>query len=261
MIQIGAAFGSTVGRNHPDAGPAAGHPHRGGAGGGIAATFNTPIGGIAFAMELMLPFVSPMSLLCVAVSCVTATLIGQHFFGVLPAFDVPALAAVEGAGLPVSVYPSFVLFALLMGVMAWIVTRANYWFEDLFDAMPGNYYTRHIFGMVLVGTIFYGFMMLASPWFGQPNHYYVQGSAMPRSWTSSASRRVGDRLSGPACGGQVAGHLSRLWAPARREASSRRACSSGRPSGAEVGGRSSATSFRAFPVTLGPLRLWPAWRP
>ena len=175
IIQIGAAFGSTVGEIIPMPARQRAILIAAGAGGGIAATFNTPIGGIVFAIELMLPFVSPMSLLCVAASCVTATLVGRHFFGVLPAFNVPALASVEGAGLSLSVYPSFVLFALLMGVMAFVVTRAIYWFEDLFDAMPGNYYTRHAFGMVLVGTILYGFMTLSTPWFGQPNHYYVQG--------------------------------------------------------------------------------------
>jgi chloride channel protein, CIC family len=175
IIQIGAAFGSSVGDIIAMPARQRAILIAAGAGGGIAATFNTPIGGIVFAIELMLPFASPMSLLCVTASCVTATLIGRHFFGVLPAFDVPAMAAVEGVGLSYSVYPWFVLFALLMGVTAFVVTRAIYWFEDLFDAMPGNYYTRHIFGMTLVGTILYGFITLAEPWFGQPNHYYVQG--------------------------------------------------------------------------------------
>ncbi|HYV35663.1 MAG TPA: chloride channel protein [Gemmataceae bacterium] len=175
IIQIGAAFGSTVGEIIAMPARQRAILIAAGAGGGIAATFNTPIGGIVFAIELMLPFASPMSLLCVVVSCVTATCIGRTFFGVLPAFNVPALAVVEGPGLPLAVFPSFALFALLMGVIAWVTTRAIYWFEDLFDAMPGNYYTRHVFGMVLVGSIIYGFMTLSSPWFGQPNHYYVQG--------------------------------------------------------------------------------------
>jgi CIC family chloride channel protein len=170
IIQIGAAFGSTVGE-------AIGMPVRqrailiaAGAGGGIAATFNTPIGGIVFAIELMMPFVSPLSLLCVALSCVTATSIGRSYFGVLPSFNVPALALVEGPGVPVEAFPWFILFGLVIGLMAWVMTRGIYWFEDLFDAMPGNYYTRHISGMLLVGLILYGFMSLSSPWFGQANH-------------------------------------------------------------------------------------------
>jgi chloride channel protein, CIC family len=175
IIQIGAAFGSTVGQ-------VIAMPVRqrailiaAGAGGGIAATFNTPIGGIVFAVELMLPVVNPLSLLCVALSSVTATFIGRSFFGVLPSFNVPALALVEGPGVPLAVFPWFILFGLVMGLMAWIMTRGIYWFEDLFDAMPGNYYSRHISGMLLVGLILYGFMSFSSPWFGQPNHYYVQG--------------------------------------------------------------------------------------
>jgi chloride channel protein, CIC family len=175
IIQIGAAFGSTVGQ-------VIAMPVRqrailiaAGAGGGIAATFNTPMGGIVFAVELMLPVTSPLSLICVATSCVTATCIGRFFFGDLPSFDVPALALVEGPVVPVAIFPWFILFGLFIGLMAWLMTRGIYWFEDLFDAMPGNYYSRHISGMLLVGLILYGFMSFSSPWFGQPNHYYVQG--------------------------------------------------------------------------------------
>jgi len=75
----------------------------------------------------------------------------------------------------VSVLPWFVLFGLLLGVAAWAMTRGIYWFEDFFDSLPGNYYTRHMSGMLLVGVIIYGFMTLSSPLFGQADHYYVQG--------------------------------------------------------------------------------------
>jgi CIC family chloride channel protein len=46
-----------------------------GAGGGIAATFNTPIGGMAFAAELMLPCINPLSLLCVGIAKLLPTCI------------------------------------------------------------------------------------------------------------------------------------------------------------------------------------------
>ena len=55
--------------------------------------------------------------------------------------------------MPVAVLPWFVLFGLLIGLIAWAMTRGIYWFEDLFDALPGNYYTRHMSGMLLVGLI------------------------------------------------------------------------------------------------------------
>src|SRR6266481_6092748 len=175
IIQIGAAFGSSVGQVISMPARQRAMLIAAGAGGGIAATFNTPIGGIVFAIELVMPVVSPLSLLCVALSCITATYVGQSFFGVLPSFNIPSLALVEGPGVSVSVLPWFVLFGLLLGVAAWAMTRGIYWFEDFFDSLPGNCYTRHMSGMLLVGVIIYGFMTLSSPLFGQADHYYVQG--------------------------------------------------------------------------------------
>ena len=182
IIQVGAAFGSTLGQVITMPVRQRALLIAAGAGGGIAATFNTPIGGIVFAVELMLPFATPLSLLGVALSCVTATYIGRAFFGVLPSFNVPSLSLIvpslpliEGSDLALPVLPWFALFGLILGVLAWLLTRGIYWFEDLFDAMPGNYYTRHMSGMLLVGLVMYGFMALSQRYFDQPNHYYVQG--------------------------------------------------------------------------------------
>src|SRR6266702_886031 len=94
IIQIGAAFGSSVGQVISMPARQRAMLIAAGAGGGIAATFNTPIGGIVFAIELVMPVVSPMSLLCVALSCITATYVGRSFFGVLPSFNIPSLALV-----------------------------------------------------------------------------------------------------------------------------------------------------------------------
>ena len=91
IIQIGAAFGSTLGQILPM--PAAQRITliAAGAGAGIAATFNTPIGGVLFAVELMLPTISAATLLPVALATVVATYIGRWCFGKYPSFDVPAL--------------------------------------------------------------------------------------------------------------------------------------------------------------------------
>jgi chloride channel protein, CIC family len=182
IIQVGAAFGSTLGQLVAMPARQRAILIAAGGGGGIAATFNTPIGGIVFAVELMLPFATPLSLLWVGLSCVTATHIGRVFFGVLPSFNVPSLSLVvpslplfEGSNLALPVLPWFALLGLILGALAFLLTRGIYWFEDLFDAMPGNYYTRHISGMLLVGLVMYGFMALSERYFGQPNHYYVQG--------------------------------------------------------------------------------------
>jgi CIC family chloride channel protein len=59
IIQVGAAFGSTLGQVITMPVRQRAVLIAAGAGGGIAATFNTPIGGIVFAVELMLPFATP----------------------------------------------------------------------------------------------------------------------------------------------------------------------------------------------------------
>src|ERR1700678_733191 len=93
IIQIGSALGSTLGqiiRMPPGQRIAL---VAAGAGAGIAATFNTPIGGVMFAIELMMPEVSANTFLPVAVATGAATFVGRWFFGDTPAFHVPALAA------------------------------------------------------------------------------------------------------------------------------------------------------------------------
>src|SRR5262245_47921224 len=175
IVQIGSAFGSTLGQ-------VVRMPVRqrivlvaAGAGGGIGATFNSPLGGIAFALELMLPVITSRSVLAVALATAVATQIGRAFFGTAPSFNVPALATLRADDISLDVMLWFLLCGLAIGLLATLMTRAIYWFEDRFDAMPGTYYTRHTLGMIGVGLILYGFMALAGPLFGQPAHYYVEG--------------------------------------------------------------------------------------
>jgi CIC family chloride channel protein len=113
--------------------------------------------------------------LAVALATAVATQIGRAFFGTAPSFNVPALATLRADDISLDVMIWFVPCGLAIGLLATLTTRAIYWFEDRFDAMPGNYYTRHVSGMLAVGLILYGFMTLATPLFGQPAHYYVEG--------------------------------------------------------------------------------------
>ncbi len=168
IAQIGAAFGSILGQvirmpvNQRVSLIAAG------AGGGIAATFNAPIGGLAFAMELIMPAITAVTVLPVALATATATYVGRYFFGLQPPFDIPELTfPAPHLNNPV-VFLLFAGFGLLLGLVAALFVRAIYWFEDRFDSLPGNYYTRHILGMLVVGMMIY---LLIT----QAGHYYVQG--------------------------------------------------------------------------------------
>ena len=89
IIQIGSALGSTFGQIIRMSPGQRITLVAAGAGAGIAATFNTPIGGVLFAIELMLPEVSVNTFLPVAIATGTATFVGRLFFGPQPAFIVP----------------------------------------------------------------------------------------------------------------------------------------------------------------------------
>jgi len=168
IIQIGSAFASTLGQ-------LAGMPTRqrialigAGAAAGIAATFNAPIGGLAFAIELLLISISARTVAMVAVATVTATYIGRLYSGLDPSFDVPPIA--QFADHLVNLYTLLlcVPFGVLLGAASALFIRSLYWMEDLFAAGIKNEYARHMLGMLAVGVLMYAMLRI----FGE---YYVAG--------------------------------------------------------------------------------------
>ncbi len=168
IIQIGAALGSTFGQLIRMSMGQRIILVAAGAGAGIAATFNTPIGGVLFATELMMPEISVNTFLPVAIATGTATFIGRLFFGARPAFDVPAnLAPLPAEPKSALILLLYVVLGAVVGVAAALFVRSLHWVEDLFDRIPGRY-LRHALGMLLVGILIYALMR----WGG---HYYVEG--------------------------------------------------------------------------------------
>src|SRR5579863_1472035 len=133
IVQIGATFGSTVGQIFRMAPWQRITLVAAGAGAGIAATFNTPIGGVMFAIELMMPEVSVRTFLPVALSTGTATFIGRFFFGPQPAFDVPHLAPISVDASSAITRCLYALLGVVIGAAAAGFVRGLHFVEDLFD--------------------------------------------------------------------------------------------------------------------------------
>jgi len=168
IIQIGSALGSTFGQVIRMTAAQRIILVAAGAGAGIAATFNTPIGGVLFAIELMMPEISVSSFLPVALATGTATFIGRLFFGAKPAFFVPPnLATLPAEWESAALLVLYVLLGAVIGVAAAGFVRGLHLLEDLFDKVPGDY-LRHVSGMLMVGILIYALMR----WGG---HYYVEG--------------------------------------------------------------------------------------
>src|ERR1700684_163692 len=133
IIQIGSALGSTLGQViRMPAGQRIALVAAG-AGAGIASTFNTPIGGVMFAIELMMPEVSVETFLPVAIATGTATFVGRWFFGDAPAFEVPPLQAMAVDSSALLVLVLFAVMGALSGVAAAGFMRGLHLTEDIFD--------------------------------------------------------------------------------------------------------------------------------
>lgn len=184
IIQIGSAMGSTLGQ--VIAMPIAQRITlvAAGAGAGIAATFNTPIGGVLFATELMMPEVSVNTFLPVALATGTATVIGRLFFGAHPAFAVPArLMAMTNEPVSAVTLLLYAVLGAIVGVAAALFVRTLEWSEDIFVQIPGTY-LRHALGMLLVGILMYVLMVAAG-------HYYVEGVGYATIQATLLSQLIG----------------------------------------------------------------------
>jgi chloride channel protein, CIC family len=167
IIQIGSALGSTLGQIvHMPSGQRIALVAAG-AGAGIAATFNTPIGGVMFAIELMMPEVSVATFLPVAIATGTATFVGRWFFGDTPAFHVPSLQAMAVDSRALIVLLLFAVLGALTGVAAGGFIRGLHLAEDIFDRISSRY-VRHMLGMLILGVLMY-FLLHAL------GEYYVDG--------------------------------------------------------------------------------------
>ena len=167
IIQIGSALGSTLGQMVKMPASQRIALVAAGAGAGIAATFNTPIGGVMFAIELMLPEVGVSSFLPVAISTGAATFIGRWLIGDAPAFQVPHLTPLASDPTAILVLVLYAVLGALAGAAAAGFVRGLHLFEDLFDRIPQRY-LRHILGMLIMGCLMYALFV----GFGQ---YFVDG--------------------------------------------------------------------------------------
>jgi CIC family chloride channel protein len=139
-----------------------------GAAGGIAATFNTPVGGILFVVELMLFEISAETLVPVMIATATATYISRLVLGPNPAFFIPAL----GTSIQIENPEILILYAVLgigLGLVSALYIKAVFAWEDVFEKrFHVNYYVRHMAAMAVLGVVMY--LMIT-----YSGHYYIQG--------------------------------------------------------------------------------------
>lgn len=119
-----------------------------GAAAGIAATFNAPIAGVLFALEILLGDFGLASFSPVVLASVTATTISRHYFGDFPAFVIPTYQL--KSLWEFALYP---FLGLLAGVVGVIFITTLYKTEDLFDAVKMPQWLKPALGGFFLGLI------------------------------------------------------------------------------------------------------------
>lgn len=148
IVQIGSAMGSTLGQWLRFS------PQRlrtligCGAAAGIAATFNAPIAGAFFALEILLRDFAVRTFSPIIVASVVATAVSREFLGDTPAFPVP--------GFTMSGYlelPFYLLMGVLVGLLAVVYVRTLYASEHAFERLPMPAWLKPAVGGLLLGAI------------------------------------------------------------------------------------------------------------
>lgn len=148
IVQIGASFGSTLGQLLKL------RPREviiligAGVAGSIGATFNAPIGGIMFALELILPEYSIMTIMPLVVSSTIATRISTLILGMSPAFVLPKYLLVSSTEILF-----YVLMGFLTGFVSIVFIHTVYTLEDFVRSIRLNSTLKALIGGTLLGII------------------------------------------------------------------------------------------------------------
>lgn len=148
IVQIGSALGSTIGQwlkvDQRRLRTLVGC----GAAGGIAATFNAPVAGALFAVEIILGDFGVTQFSPIVISSVAATVVSHRFLGDFPAFDVPVYNLVHANELF-----AYAALGILAGLVAIAFIRVLYGSEDLFDKLRISTPVKAMLGGTLIGLI------------------------------------------------------------------------------------------------------------
>jgi CIC family chloride channel protein len=144
-----------------------------GAAGGIAATFNAPLAGVFFAMEIILRRWETQSFGMIVLASVTASVIGRSVLGnnpflTLPTFHIDHLVQ----------YPLFAILGVIAGLIGVVFSRVLYAIEDGCDwVWHGPEWLRPAAGGVLLG----GLLLVLPEMYGVG--YPVLGRAVAGDYT------------------------------------------------------------------------------
>lgn len=171
IVQIGSAIGSSLGQLLHLSNDRVRNLVACGAAGGIAATFNAPIAGVIFALEIILGDFRLNYFISIVVSSVTASVIGRVVFGNVPAFPLPVEYGVNS----IWEFMFYVFLGILAAIVGVVFVRSLYWTEDIFEKWKSvPEWVQPAIGGALLGVLALAYPLFTPvTWDGLPQIFNV----------------------------------------------------------------------------------------
>ncbi|MEW5745171.1 MAG: chloride channel protein [Nitrospirota bacterium] len=145
---IGGTIGSAIGQFFRLSGNRMKLLVAAGSAGAIAATFNAPIAGILFAMEVvLLGNYELSSFAAIVISSGIATFVSRGYYGATPAFSVPQYDLVSAAEIPL-----YLLLGIIIGVIAVVYVKVFHRVSDEFASARMPLQLKPVLGAFMVGS-------------------------------------------------------------------------------------------------------------
>jgi len=148
IVQISSSLASTVGQLFRIKERGMRTLVAAGAAAGIGGTFNAPIAGALFAVEVLLGEFGVFSFSPIIIASVISTLTSRLIIGDFSAFTVPKYTLIS-----VWEMGPYILLGIISGLIAIIFIKTLYFFEDRFDGLRLHPLIKPALGGLLIGAI------------------------------------------------------------------------------------------------------------
>jgi CIC family chloride channel protein len=169
IVQIGSAIGSTISQVLKVSTERMKTLVGCGAAAGIAATFNAPIAGAMFALEIILGDFGIATFSPIVISSVAATAVSRHFLGDSPAFIVPSYELVSSWE-----FPLYFFLGILCALVALAFVFMLYRTEDFFNQLRFPEYLRPVLGGIMLGCMALVFPQILGVGYGAIDQVLLQ---------------------------------------------------------------------------------------